>query len=156
MRQYLIILCVGMFPASLRAQAITISGTVKSLDGVALTTEVLNEGRKKKGNAPVTAAEFRNSFSISIFADPNRNAPRPIQFSFDPDTGLYSATLSAKDFDPKQRRIQVILSSRFLEDALLTGLTPETQSVNVAMPLKEACPTVYTRVVYSRRCFLRR
>lgn len=114
------------------ANAVTISGKIKSLKGKPLTITELNARRAELGQPAITANEYR--LSLRIVATPRGENSTVGRITFDPATAVFAIDIPA--VDPDDQRINISFSGRGFQPAILEGLSIEGQSVNVIMPLQ--------------------
>lgn len=116
-----------------RCDGATLSGTIKSLQGTALTIAELNAVRARVGQPQITAREYR--LSLRIAATPRGSRSSVGTITFDAATGAYS--IDVPTVDPDDKRIDIRLSAPgLLQPVILEGVSIETQPVNVIMPIQ--------------------
>jgi hypothetical protein len=136
-------------------QDIVISGTVKDLVGMDLTTARLNEIRP--GQAALSADQFRAIMSI-VATPRGRGAVRG---TFDPGNARYQVRLRPQDFSAVDKIVTITFDAGGLLDRVaLEGVAIEAQTISVTMPLAltggcESCCRHWQctgRLRHGRRC----
>ncbi len=115
------------------ADAAKVSGMIKSLKGNPLTITELNVVRADAGLPAMTADEFR--LSLRIAASPRGETSSVGTITFNSGSGVF--TIDVPTVDPNDKRINIRLSAPgLLQPVILEGVSIETQSINVIMPLQ--------------------
>jgi hypothetical protein len=110
-----------------QAADVTKTFAIESLDGLPLSTKVLNDKRAEKKLDSLNDEQFRNSFRVSA-------EDMDVAAIFDTATGKMTVTF--RNVDPKNLRATVsILAQGLLDDVVLQGIAIAADEVAIVMPL---------------------